>query len=93
MIVAKLIYFPDLLANLLELSETVRVPSLGHGDRLLDDFHLPLLVVQILVQLRLQVEVRPAQNARKVTEARNGESERDGTGGTFCIQAFLLEKR
>ena len=78
LIVAYLQYFPDLLANLLELLETVTVPSLGHGDRLLYNFHLPFLVVQILVQLCLQVEVGSAQKARKVTEARNRECERDG---------------
>ena len=88
MIVAKLIHFPDLLADLLELPEAVRVASLGHGDRLLDDFDLPLLVVQVLVQLRLQVEVWPAQNARRVTEARNGrpravEREKWETGGVL----------
>ena len=89
--VAKLVHFPDLLANLLELPETVRVASLGHGDRLLDDLDLPLLVVQVLVQLRLQVEVWPAQNARRVTEARNGgERGREmGDGGVLPLAIAL----
>ena len=96
LIVAKLIYFPDLLANLLELPETVRVAPLGHGNRFLYDFHLSLLVVQVLVQLRLQVEVRPAQNAEGSLLKREMGSAR-GRGDTYLspwplhnIQALYL---
>ena len=87
LIVAKLIYFPDLLANLLELPETVRVAPLGHGNRFLYDFHLSLLVVQVLVQLRLQVEVGPAQNAEGSLLKREMGSAR-GRGDTY--QALYL---
>ncbi len=80
-------YSPDLVADLLQLPEAVGVAALRHRDRLLDHLHLALLVVQVLVQLRLQLKVRPVKY-----DVRDGKFVISGFD-KICASIRLIEFR